>query len=830
MQAPRVVIIGAGIVGANLADELTERGWTDVTVLDQGPIPLTGGSTSHAPGLVFQTNASKTMTEFAAYTGQKLASLARDGARAFNPVGGLEVATTPERLEEIKRRHGLATSWGLQARLVDAAEAKALHPLIEESMVLGGLHVPGDGLASSLLAVELLRERAEARGARFIGRTPVTGIEQAAGRVTGVRSGDTVFPADIVVSAAGFWGPAVGDLIGMPVPLVPLAHQYVTTTPLAELAGEPEQAVGTGNNARLPILRHQDEDLYFRQHGARLGIGSYAHRPIPVGYDELPGAEQISEHAMPSRLAFTAADFEQPWKACRQLLPALHHTEIDDAFNGIFSFTPDGGSLVGESRDLKGFFIAEAVWVTHSAGVAKAVAELLVDGRSETDLHELDVARFEEIQLQDEYVLETSQQNFVEIYDIRHPLEPRRSPRNLRVSPFHARQAELGAFFLESAGWERPHWYEANAGLLETLPRNWQPPARDPWSAKFDSPIAAAEAYATRTNVAMYDMTALKRLEVSGPGALALLQHLTTGQLDKSIGSVTYTLMLDQAGGIRSDLTVARIADALFQVGANGGLDLDYIGRQAAAQTEADPQQWVQVRDTTGATCCIGLWGPRARDLLQPLTPQDLSNDGLKYFRAASTTIAGIPVRLMRLSYVGELGWEIYTSAEYGLRLWDALWAAGAPLGVIAAGRSAFNSLRLEKGYRSWGTDMDTGHDPVQAGLGFAVRANKEDFVGKQALNRRTARPPATRLACLTVNDGESMVLGKEPVYVAGQPAGYITSAAYGHTVHRPVAYAWLPGTVAEGDTVQIEYFGRRIDATVAPEPLVDPEMKKIRA
>ncbi|WP_262107777.1 FAD-dependent oxidoreductase [Arthrobacter sp. Marseille-P9274] len=830
MQSPRVVIIGAGIVGANLADELTERGWTDVTVLDQGPIPLTGGSTSHAPGLVFQTNPSKTMAELAAYTGRKLASLTRDGARAFNAVGGLEVATTPERLEEIKRRHGYATSWGLEARLVDPAEAKALHPLIDENLVLGGLYLPGDGLASSLLAVELLRERAESRGARFIGRTPVTGIERAAGRVTGVRSGDAVFPADIVVSAAGFWGPAVGDLIGMPVPLVPLAHQYVTTTSLPELAGESEQAIGTGNNARLPILRHQDEDLYFRQHGSRLGIGSYAHRPIAVGYDELPGAEQISEHAMPSRLAFTAEDFEQPWKACRQLLPALNNTEIDDAFNGIFSFTPDGGSLVGESRDLKGFFIAEAVWVTHSAGVAKAVAELLVTGRSETDLRELDVARFEEIQLQDDYVLETSKQNFVEIYDIRHPLEPRLSPRNLRVSPFHRRQTELEAFFLESGGWERPHWYEANAGLLDTLPQEWQPPARDEWSAKFDSPIAAVEAHATRTNVAMYDMTALKRLEVSGPGALNLLQRLTTGQLDKSIGSVTYTLMLDQAGGIKSDLTVARIEDSLFQVGANGGLDLDYISRQAAAQTEADPQQWVQVRATTGATCCIGVWGPRARDLVQPLTPQDISNDGLKYFRAASTTIAGIPVRVMRLSYVGELGWEIYTSAEYGLRLWDALWAAGEPLNVIAAGRSAFNSLRLEKGYRSWGTDMDTEHDPVQAGLGFAVRGNKDNYVGKQALEQRTSRPPATRLRCLTIDDGTSMVLGKEPVFINGERAGYVTSAAYGHTVRKPVAYAWLPGTVAEGDTVQIEYFGRHIDATVVPEPLVDPEMKKIRA
>lgn len=828
--SPRVVIIGAGIVGANLADELTERGWTRVTVLDQGPIPLTGGSTSHAPGLVFQTNPSKTMTEFAAYTGRKLASLARDGARAFNAVGGLEVATTPERLTELKRRHGFATAWGLEARLVDSAEAKSLHPLIDANLVLGGLHVPSDGLASSVLAVELLRERAESRGARFLGGTTVTGIERAGGRVTGVLSGDTVFPADIVVSAAGFWGPAVGDLIGMPVPLVPLAHQYVTTTPLVELAGQPDQVLGSGNNASLPILRHQDQDLYFRQHGERLGIGSYAHRPIPVGYDEMPAVDRITEHSMPSRLAFTAQDFDQPWKACQQLLPSLHNAAIDDAFNGIFSFTPDGGSLVGESRDLKGFFIAEAVWVTHSAGVAKAVAELLVNGHAETDLRELDVARFEEIQLQPDYVLETSQQNFVEIYDIRHPLEPRQSPRELRASPFHQRQVELGAFFLETGGWERPHWYEANASLLQHLPQDWQPPARDAWSAKFDSPIAAAEAHATRTNVAMYDMTALKRLEVSGPGALGLLQRLTTGQLDKSIGSVTYTLMLDEAAGIKSDLTVARIADTLFQIGANGGLDLDYITRQAAGQTEATPQQWVQVRDTTGGTCCIGVWGPRARDLVQPLTPQDLSNEGLKYFRAATTTVAGIPVRLMRLSYVGELGWEIYTSAENGLRLWDALWAAGTPLGVAAAGRSAFNSLRLEKGYRSWGTDMDTEHDPVQAGLDFAVRPNKEGFIGKEALERRRAQPPTTRLRCLTIDDGTSMVLGKEPVFANGQRAGYITSAAFGHTVRKPVAYAWLPASLAENARVEIEYFGRLITATVAAEPLVDPEMKKIRA
>ncbi|QCU77267.1 FAD-dependent oxidoreductase [Citricoccus sp. SGAir0253] len=829
MITPRVVIIGAGIVGANLADELTERGWTDVTVLDQGPIPLTGGSTSHAPGLVFQTSPSRTMARLAAYTGEKLASLTRGTARAFNAVGGLEVALTEERLAELHRRCNLSTAWGIESCVVDAAEAKALHPLIDEDRVLGALYQPQDGLASSLLAVELLRERTESRGARFLGGVRVTGVERDGGRVTGVRSGDTVFPADIVVSAAGFWGPQVGELMGMDVPLVPLAHQYAFTEEVPGLSGEPEESVGTGNNARLPILRHQGEGLYYRQVGPRLGIGSYAHRPMPVGYDELPAHEGPGRGGMPSMLPFTPEDFERPWRATQELLPALRDVRVRDGFNGIFSFTPDGGSLVGESKDLRGFYVAEAVWVTHSAGVARCVAEMLVEGRSSTDVRELDIARFERVQLEPGYVLETSQQSFVEVYDIKHPLEPRQSPRDLRLAPFHERQVELGAFFLESAGWERPHWYEANRPLLDQLPAEWLPPARDGWASRYDSPISAAEAHATRTNVALYDMTPLKRLEVFGPGAPGLLQGLATGNLDKKPGAVTYTLLVDGGGGILSDLTVARGGQELFQVGANGGIDAAYIARRAREWNEEHPQAPVSVEDTTDTTCCIGVWGPRARDLVQPLTDVDLSNDGLRYFRMATGTIAGIPVRLMRLSYVGELGWEVYADAADGLALWDALWAAGQDLGVIAAGRGAFNSLRLEKGYRSWGTDMDTEHDPFQAGLGFAVRRDKEDYVGREAVERRREETGRPRLRCLTVDDGTTVLMGKEPVFVDGRPAGYTTSAAYGYTVHRPVAYAWLPASVAEGDTVQVRYFDRLVDATVAAEPLVDPEMARIK-
>ncbi|GAB2747821.1 GcvT family protein [Amycolatopsis magusensis] len=811
---PRVVIIGAGIVGANLADELTGRGWSRVTVLDQGPLPLTGGSTSHAPGLVFQTNPSKTMTAFAAYTVEKLLGL--DGDWCFNQVGGLEVATTPERLADLHRKQGWARSWGVPAEVVDPARCVELHPLLDRERVLGGLHTPTDGLAKASRAVVALARRAESRGALFRGSTQVTEVLQQGGRVTGVRTGTgKEIPADIVVSCAGFWGRAIGDLVGMKVPLLPLAHQYARTGQLAELAGRNDELI----EARLPILRHQDHDLYYREHNDCLGIGTYAHRPMPARLADLPEVDQATEQAMPSMLPFTEADFALSWEHSKELLPALREAKVETGFNGVFSFTPDNGPLIGESPDVAGFWVAEAVWVTHSSGVAKAVAQLLVDGRSEVGLHGCDVNRFDEAQTTDSYVDETAQRNFVEIYDVLHPLQPRLSPRELKVSPFYAQQQELGAYFLEAHTWERPHWYESNARLLEELPPEWQPPRRDAWSAMFHSPIAAVEAWKTRTGVAMYDMTPLKRIEVAGPGATEFLQRLTTGKMDKSVGSVTYTLMLDAAGGIRSDLTVARLATDRYQVGANGNLDLAYFRREAPDD--------VQIRDITGGTCCVGVWGPLARDLVQPLSDEDFSHEALKYFRLQHASIAGIPVVAMRLSYVGELGWELYTSAEHGRRLWSALWEAGQPLGVIAAGRAAFNSLRLEKGYRAWGTDMTTEHTPEEAGLAFAIHKNKTNYVGHQAL--ADAEPPTRRLTCLTIDDGQSMVLGHEPVFLNGKAVGYVTSAAYGHTIQKPIAYAWLPPSATTGTPVTIHYFDRRIQATVTPEPLYDPTMTKIR-
>ena len=786
---PRVVIIGAGIVGCATADELTRRGWTDVTVLDQGPLFTTGGSTSHAPGLVFQANSSKTMAQFARYTVEKYSVLG-----AFDQVGSLELATSQDRLAELYRRHGWLAGWGVGASVISPEECARLHPLIDAAQVLGGLHVPSDGLALAVRAAELQAAAAIGRGARFLGGHEVTDVGVANGHVTGVVTAQGDFPADVVLCCAGIWGPRIARMVGMRLPLTPLAHQLAWTGPLTELTG--------GH----PILRHQGADLYFRERNGRLGIGNYGHRPLPITADEIPRDAPV----MPSMLPFTEDDFAGAWEETHRLFPSLREAKIEEGFNGLFSFTPDNMPLMGPSPDVEGFWVAEAIWITHSAGVGRAMAEWLTGERPAIELHECDVNRFEPHQLGPSYVKSRGCQNYTEVYDLLHPLQPMEHPRPLRTSPFHPRQRELGAYFLEATGWERPQWYESN----EARPDIHRP---GEWASRYWSPIVGTEAQLTRERVAMYDMTSLKRIEVSGPGALGFLQRMTTGQLDKSAGSVTYCLLLDRHGGIRSDITVARLGPDEFQIGANGLLDVDWLRRHAPVD--------VYVRDSTAGTCCVGVWGPYARDLVQPLTEDDFSAAAFRYFRAKKTYVGTVPVTALRLSYVGELGWEFYTTADQGLKLWDTLFSAGQDLGVVVAGRGAFNSLRLEKGYRSFGTDMTYEHDPYEAGLGFAVRLEK-DFLGRDALNGR--QTPSRRLTCLTLDE---VVMGKEPVYSGGVCAGYVTSAAWGYTIGRGIAYAWLPAELSvPGVEVEIGYFDRRLPATVTAEPLFDPGMERLRA
>jgi dimethylglycine oxidase len=809
----RVVVIGAGIVGCSAAEHLTKLGWRDVVVLDQGPLFEAGGSTSHAPGLVFQTNPSKTMTDLASYGVKRYSELDLDGEPCFYPVGGLEVAATPERWKDLKRRHGLATSWGVESALLSPDECVEKSPLLDPARIYGGFYVPSDGLAKGVRISEAMAREAQARGAKFYGETEVAGIEVKDGRVRAVETSRGRIETENILSCAGMWGPRIGRMAGAFVPLLtPMQHQYAWTTPVPglELLSEESDHV---------ILRHQDHSMYFRQHGERYGVGSYRHRSMPVSPDEISRKHEPGRD-MPSIMEFTAEDFEGPWEEARRLLPALQETAIERGINGLFSFTPDGGQLLGESRVVRGFWMAEAIWITHAAGAARVIAEWITDGAPSIDVSGLDVHRFDEYAKAPSYVLARSSQSFQEVYDIIHPLQPMEEPRPLRTSPFYPSQRELGAYFLEASGWERPQWYAANDSLLAGR----EIPEREEWAGRYWSPIVGAEHQATRERGALFDMATLKKAEVTGPGSLEFLQGLNTNQLDKPVGSVTYTLMLDERAGVRSDITIARLEENHFQLGLNGPRDIDWMERHLPEDGS------VQVRDISGGTCCVGVWGPVARELVQSLSPDDLSNEAFGFFKARRVYVGEVPVVALRVSYVGELGWELYTTADLGLRLWDLLWEAGRPLGIIVGGRGAFSGLRLEKGYRMWGTDMTTEHDPYEAGLGFAVKLDKGNFVGREALLRRREEGPRRKLSCLLLDNPRVVVMGSEPVYSGGEPVGYVTSAAYGYSIGQSIAYAWLPPKLSqEGAKVEIQYFGERHGATVTEEPLFDPAMKRVR-
>ncbi|PLS84031.1 MAG: sarcosine dehydrogenase, partial [Actinobacteria bacterium] len=707
--------------------------------------------------------------------------------------------------------HGFATSWGIASKLLTPRECAERVPLLDPGKIHGGFYVPSDGIAKGVRASEALTREAHSRGAVFYSDAEVTGIEVEGGRVRAVETTGGRIETPVVISCAGMWGPRIGRMAGVSIPLTPMQHQYARTGPIAALAGETEEVVH-------PILRHQDASMYFRQVGERYGVGSYQHRTMPVSPEEIPRYGEAS--VMPSLMPFTPEDFEGAWRDAVELVPALEDAGVEEGINGLFSFTPDGMPLLGEAREVRGFWAAEAVWVTHALGVGRVVAEWIVRGVPSIDLRECDVNRFEDFARSPAYVRVRSDRAFREVYDIVHPQQPIREPRPLRTSPFYARHEELGAYFLEASGWERPQWFEANAPLVEGL----EIPDPGDWAGRFWSPIVGAEHQITRERVALYDMTPLKKVEVSGSGALAFLERLNTNRIDRPVGSVVYTLMLDEEAGIKSDVTVARLGEELFQVGCNGPRDVAWM------EWHLPPDGSARVRDITAGTCCVGVWGPLARELVQALSDDDLSNEAFGYFQARRIHVGEVPVVALRLSYVGELGWELYASADMGLRLWDLLWQAGQGLGVIAAGRGAFNGLRLEKGYRMWGTDITSEHDPYEAGLGFAVKPEKGEFVGREALERRRAEGPRRRLACLVFEDPRVVVLGNEPVYSGDAAVGHVTSAVYGYTVGQSIAYAWLPPELAEAGTwLEVGYFGERHAVTVADEPLFDPGMERMR-
>jgi len=805
MPARKIVIIGAGVVGAALADELILRGEREVTVIDKGPLFATGGSSSHAPGLISRTSLSRFMTETADATVRKYATLSTDTGPALLPVGTLEVAYTEDRLAELWRRWGAARSFGWQGRMIDPDEAVGLWPTIERDHLLGAYATTDEGLAAALRAVEALAGRAAEGGATFVGRTEISQIVTDDGAVRGVRTaaGDEL-PADVVVCCAGVWGPALAATVGLTLPMLPTEHQYAVTSPIPELAD------GAGREAIRPIIRHHDIGIYYRDHGDRVGVGSFHHAVLPVPSADLDTHPRNTGASL--AFGFTDEDFAEAWELTCDFMPALRRASLERRFNGVFGFTPDGYPLIGEHPDLRGFWVAESVWVTHSVGVAQIVADLLYDRDPAIDVTPADLGRFDARELEPSFFEARSADQYTDVYLAHHPAEPHHSARDVRSSAFVERQQTLGAAFVDVATWERPQWYEANASLVDGVPK------RDAWSSRHWSPIAVAEHRAVRERAGLFDMTPLTRIEVRGPGAAPFLHRMVAGRVDRPVGAVTYALMLDEHGGIVSDVTVSRLEEERFVIGGNSPRDLAWLRAHA-------PED-VEIALVTDERACAAVWGPLAREILAPITDADLSNTAFRYLSARRVTVASIPVDAVRISYAGELGWELTCAVADGEAMWDAIWNTGEPLGMIAAGRAALGTLRLEKGYRAWGADMTRADAPDDVGLGLTLRSSDEDFLGADALR---SRPPALRTLKTIVLDDEQVAMGSEPVEIDGEPIGFITSAGWGASIERSIAYAVLPRDLAPGDEIEVRYFDRTLHGRVAEDTLFDPEGGRAR-
>jgi glycine cleavage system aminomethyltransferase T/glycine/D-amino acid oxidase-like deaminating enzyme len=803
----RCVIIGGGVGGASVAYHLTRLGWSDVALVDRSD--LTSGSTFHSAGLVGQLRSSPTLTRMMVDSVATYRGLADETGvdPGWREVGSLRLASSPERMEELRRQAGWAKTFGLPMELISADQARELFPLMTTEGVLGAAWLPTDGWLDPSGLTLALAAGARARGATILPRTRVRAITLTRGRVSGVDTERGAINAEVVVNAGGMFAAEIGRMAGIIVPVIPVAHQYLVTERI------------DGVTPELPQLRAPDNLVYFRAEVGGLVMGGYERNPAPWSLDGIPADFNGK------LLAPDWPRFEEISAGAVRRVPAMADAGVKRLINGPEGFTPDNEFILGESS-VRGFFVAagfSAHGIAGAGGLGRQVAQWIVDGEPELDLWQMDIRRFGAQYRSPSYTLARTTEVYATYYDIHYPNEERQSGRPLRLSPTYPRLVELDCAFGEKSGWERPNWFESNkaAGDKQLRPRGW---AGQHWS-----PAIGAESLATRHRAALFDETSFAKIEISGPGALTFLQRLCDNDLDRPVGRITYTQMLNRRGGIECDFTVTRLGEDLFFIvtgTAFGNHDIGWIRRHAPEDES------LRISDVTSARACIGLWGPLAREILASVTADDVGNDAFPYLTARELTVGHVPVTALRVTYVGELGWELYCPMEYGLQLWDTLWRAGRPRGMLAGGYRAIDSLRLEKGYRVWSSDITPEETPYQAGLGFAVRLGKgTDFIGREALLAAKERPLQRRLACLVLDDPHSVALGNEPVRVDGSVVGRVTSGGYGFAVERSIAYAYIPPNLAEvGQRTEVEVFGQWVGCTVSAEPLYDPGGERIKA
>jgi glycine cleavage system aminomethyltransferase T/glycine/D-amino acid oxidase-like deaminating enzyme len=801
----RAVVIGGGVGGASVLYWLTRLGWEDVLLVERAD--LTSGSTFHSAGLVGQLRGSLSLTRMMMSSVELYRALADEVGldTGWHEVGSLRLASAQERMEELARQAGWAKTFGLPLELISAEEAQRLFPPMSVEGVLGAAYLPTDGYIDPSQLTFALAEGARRRGAEIATHTCVTAIGVDKGRVTGIETDKGTVEAEVVVNAGGMFAGEIGRLAGVNVPVVPMAHEYLITKP-------------SGVPLEVPTMRDPSLLVYFRGESGGLVMGGYERHPAPWGLDGIPAD-------------FNGQLLPEDWERFEELMtnavvrvPELEEAEVVKLVNGPEGFTPDGEFILGET-DVRGFWVAAgfcAHGLAGAGGMGQLVAEWIVEGVPSLDVWEMDSRRFGSAYASGSYTLARTLEVYSTYYDVKYPGHERQAGRPLRVSPAYERLRELGGAFGEKSGWERANWFEPNAsrGDDSLRPRGW--------AGRLWSPAIGAEHRACREAVALFDETSFAKLDVVGSGGAAFLESMCDNRVARDIGAVTYTQMLNPRGGIECDFTVTRLAEDRFRIvtgTAFGQHDSAWI------RSHAPDDGSVLVEDVTSRYACLGLWGPAARDLLQPLTEADLGNDAFPYMRARELSVGFVPCLAVRVTYVGELGWELYCPAEFGRRLWDTIWDAGEEHGLVAGGYKAIDSLRLEKGYRVWGADITPDENPFEAGLGFAVKLDKGDFVGRDALLAARERPPERTLACLVLDDPRSVALGSEPVRMGGEILGRVTSGGYGYSVERSIAYAYVPAESAEvGLPVEVEIFGDWVGGRIAEEPLWDPAGERIRA
>ncbi|MGH2938749.1 MAG: GcvT family protein [Solirubrobacterales bacterium] len=834
-DSARCVIVGGGVGGTSLAYHLAELGWDDVVLLERNQ--LTSGSTFHSAGLVGQLRGSVSLTKMMMHSVDLYRRIGKDSD--FDPgwteCGGIRLASTEERMEELRRQAGWAKTFGLPLELISAEEARELFPLMSTEGVLGAAWLPTDGYIDPSQLTYALADGARRGGCRIFTDTRVTGIEVKDGRVRGVRTEKGDIAAEVVVDAGGMFAAEIGRLAGVRVPLLPMSHQYLVTQPLDAVrearaaAGRSQKSADSAEKCErtrgnLPTLRDPDLLVYYREDGDGLVMGGYERQSEPAFLPHGTGGYEAIPPDFNGRLLEEEWDrFEEITRNSERRVPAMADIKVTKLINGPEAFTPDNEFCLGES-EVAGFFVCAgfcAHGLAGAGGIGKVVAEWIVDGEPSLDLWHMDIRRFGAAYRSPSYTHKRIRETYETYYDIRYPNHERRAGRPLRVSPANAWHREHGAAFGEKSGWERVNWYEPNAAAGDEAlrPRGW---AGQNWS-----PAIGAEHRACRERVAIFDESSFAKLEIAGPRAENFLEGLCDNRVARGVGQITYTQMLNQRGGIECDFTVSRLGEERFGIvtgTAFGNHDREWMRRHLPEDGSA------RIADVTSQSACFGVWGPRTRDVLQTLTPADLSNDAFPYMTLQEITVGDVPVRALRVTYVGELGWELYCPTEYGLGLWRAIWEAGQEHDIVAGGYRAIDSMRLEKGYRVWGADITPDETPDEGGVGFCVKLDKGEFIGRDALG---AKEDAMRqcLACIVLDDPRSIALGNEPVRIDGNVVGRVTTGGYGYTVGRSIAYAYLPASlVAPGTAVAIEIFGTWVEGEVAAGPLFDQAGERIRS